>query len=138
MTWIDLGFLFVAFLIVVLFFLSLIESSIARLSQVSLKVLAEKQEHQRIQLLENVSKDRIHFLLPLQFGIQAVQSVIAVLVCALCLMSSLPYAVGWALFIVLLVVFLFRQLIPKMLISGRSGKNAFETVTVFWQVLSPA
>ena len=131
MTWIDLGFLFVAFLIVVLFFLSLIESSIARLSQVSLKVLAEKQEHQRIQLLENVSKDRIHFLLPLQFGIQAVQSVIAVLVCALCLMSSLPYAVGWALFIVLLVVFLFRQLIPKMLIRDDPGRMLLRLLPFF-------
>ena len=131
MTWIDLGFLFVAFLIVVLFFLSLIESSIARLSQVSLKVLAEKQEHQRIQLLENISKDRIHFLLPLQFGIQALQSVIAVLVCSLFLMSSLPYAVGWALFIALLVVVLFRQLIPKMLIQDDPGRMLLRLLPFF-------
>lgn len=131
MTWIDVGYLFVVFLIIVLFFLSLIESSIARLSQVSLKVLAEKREHEKIQLLENISKDRIQFLLPLQFGIQVVQSVIAVLVSTLCLMSALPYAVGWALLIMLTVVFLFHQLIPKMLIRGDPGRVLLRLLPFF-------
>ena len=103
---------------VVLFFLSLIETSITRLSQVSLKVLVEKEQYEKIGLLENISKDRVHFLLPLQFGIQMVQSAIAVLLTALCLMSSLPYPVAWALLSMLGVVFLFRQLFPKMLIRG--------------------
>ncbi len=131
MTWIELGFLFVVFLIIVLFFLSLIESSISRLSQVSLKVLAEKREHERVRLLENISRDRIQFLLPLQFGIQVVQSVIAVLVCTLCLISSMPYPVGWALLIMFTVVFLFRQLIPKMLIQGDPGKVLLRLLPFF-------
>ena len=118
MSWIDLAFVTAGFLVVVLFFLSLIEISIARLSQVSLKVLAEKPEYETIDLLGDLSKDRTHFLLPLQFGIQVIQSAIAVVVTSLCLMSLLSYAAGWALLIMLTVVLLFRQLLPKMLIRG--------------------
>lgn len=113
-----MGFLATALLVVVLFILSLIETSINRLSQVSLKVLAEKEDHRKIDLLENISRDRSHFLLPLQFGIQLVQVITAVIVTTLCLVSELPYAAGWALLIMVAVIALFRQIIPKMITHG--------------------
>lgn len=113
-----MGFLATALLVVVLFILSLIETSINRLSQVSLKVLAEKEDHRKIDLLENIARDRSHFLLPLQFGIQLVQVITAVIVTTLCLVSELPYAAGWALLIMVAVIALFRQIIPKMITHG--------------------
>lgn len=100
---------------VLLFVLSLVENSIARLSQVSLKVLADKEEGEQIKLLDNLARDRSHYLLPLQFGMQFAQITLAVLVTTLVLSSQVPYGALGALLLMLALIALVRQLIPRML-----------------------
>lgn len=138
MNWTSFGSLAAAFLVAILFLLSIIESSIARLSQVALKVLAEKEAREEIKILENISSDRSHYLLPLQFGIQVVQIAAAVLVTSLFLRSELTYPALWAIAVMLFIVSVFRQLLPKMVTQGDPERVLLRLLPVFrkaYQVL---
>ncbi len=104
-----------AFLVALLFFFSLVEACINRLSRVSLRVLAEKENSSRLDLLEEIDRNRSQFLLPLQFGNQVLQVGIAVLVTASSVLAGVSYSPLWALLIMVGVVSMFRQLIPKLL-----------------------
>ncbi len=86
----------------------------ARFSRVSLKVLAEKGENPDARLLEEISRDPGFFLMPLRFGIQFLQVATAVVVAYLFFSSRLPYALVGALVTMVVVVSVFRQLIPKI------------------------
>ena len=107
------------FLAVVLFFLSVLESSISRISRLSLKVLAEREQSSKVELLQDIAGDRVQFLLPIQFGSQVLVVISAVVVSALFLESNLAYASLWAFVAVVIVIALFRQLFPKMIVQSQ-------------------
>ena len=67
-----LTLVFLSLLLIVLVYLSVVESSITGLTRLSLKVLAEKYPANRYRLLDEIAGDRRSVLLPLQFGIQLV------------------------------------------------------------------
>ncbi len=98
-----------------LFFLSLVETAVVRLSRVSLRVLAEREKDHEIALLEDIGRDRIRFLLPLQFAIQILTGLIAILVAVTVIQWQAPYPILLALGVMVGVIAVVRQLIPKFL-----------------------
>ncbi len=96
-------------------FLSLVEVSTTRLSRVSLRVLAERERERGIKLLEKAAQDRLQFLLPVQFAIQALTVAVASLATWLAVSWEIPYPIGWAFAATLLLVGTFRQLLPRWL-----------------------
>jgi len=95
-------------------FLSVVQNSVAGLSAVSLRVLAERANGTSA-ILADLSKDPRHFLLPIEFGIQVLQVIGAVMVTVILTESGLrhPYVMSAGLLI--LAVYLFRQLLPRLI-----------------------
>lgn len=96
-------------------FLSLLETAAIRLSRVSLRVLADRDRDQQISLLEDIAQDRVQFLLPLQFAIQILTVTVAILTVAIFEELEVQYPILFALGVMLGVIALLRQLIPKFL-----------------------
>lgn len=106
------------FLVGVLFLLSVLESSISRISRLSLKVLAEREQNAKDQLLQDIAGDRVQFLLPIQFGSQVLVVILAVVISSLLFEADVAYAFLWAFASVVVVIALFRQLFPNMIVQS--------------------
>ncbi|MEE8590233.1 MAG: hemolysin family protein [Spirochaetia bacterium] len=127
----SVGLFTVAFLIVLLFLLSVLESSISRLSRLSLKVLAERKKEAKFRLLEDIVEDRIQFVLPLKFGAQLSVVTSAVLITWMFFSSDLPYAPGWALAVMVAIIALFRQLFPRMITQSEPERVVLRLLPLF-------
>lgn len=118
-----------------LFFISVMESSISRLSRLSLKVLAERERSPKVRLLEDIARDRIQFLLPLQFGSQLLLMVLAVLTTLMFLGSGAAYApfwaLVWALVVMVAIISLFRQLVPRMITQSEPERVLLRLLPLF-------
>ena len=106
------------FLVGVLFLLSVLESSISRISRLSLKVLAEREQNAKDHLLQDIAGDRVQFLLPIQFGSQVLVVISAVVISSLLFEADVAYAFLWAFASVVVVIALFRQLFPQMIVQS--------------------
>jgi len=95
-------------------FLSVVQNSVAGLSAVSLRVLAERANGTSA-ILADLSKDPRHFLLPIEFGIQVLQVIGAVLVSVILARSGLPHPYVLSVCILIVAVYLFRQLLPRLI-----------------------
>lgn len=95
-------------------FLSVVQHSVAGLSPVSLRVLAERANGKRA-ILADLSKDPRHFLLPIEFGIQVLQVVGAVFVTVVLAESGLRHPYLLSIGILVLAVYFFRQLLPRLI-----------------------
>ena len=113
MNWVTLALLSCFVLLLLLLFLSLLETCIGQISRVSLRVLAEKRGAERTALLPDVAADRGAFLLPIQFTSHGLQIVVAVVITALVAHLRWMYSPVWALVISIAVILVFGQLIPK-------------------------
>jgi len=102
----------------VLFLLSVLESSISRISRLSLKVLAEREQNAKDHLLQDTAGDRVQFLLPIQFGSQVLVVISAVVISSLLFEADVAYAFLWAFASVVVVIALFRQLFPQMIVQS--------------------
>ena len=122
MSWSSLGFFTVACLVLFLFLLSILESSISRLSRLTLRVLAEREKSPKLHLLEAIAEDRIQFLLPLKFGAQLSIVSSAVLISWLLFRLDVAYAAWWALAGMVAIVSLFRQLFPRLITQSRAER----------------
>jgi CBS domain containing-hemolysin-like protein len=127
----SVGLFTVAFLIVLLFLLSVLESSISRISRLSLKVLAEREKEAKFRLLEDIVKDRVQFVLPLKFGAQLSVVTSAVLITWMFFSSDLPYAPGWALAAMVATIALFRQLFPRMITQSEPERVLLRLLPLF-------
>ena len=107
--------LFSSLALVFVFWLALLESSISRLSQVSLRVMLEKDRDQKASLLKDVLRDRTQFLVPLQFAIHALTVVIAVLIAKLFLDLGWDFAVLWAIASAVVLMGFVREIVPNWL-----------------------
>ena len=88
----------------VLFLLSVLESSISRISRLSLKVLAEREQNAKDHLLQDIAGDRVQFLLPIQFGSQVLVVISAVVISSLLFEADVAYAFLWAFASVVVVI----------------------------------
>ena len=136
MSWSSLGFFTVACLVLLLFLLSILESSISRLSRLTLRVLAEREKSPKLHLLEAIAEDRIQFLLPLKFGAQLSIVSSAVLISWLLFRLDVAYAAGWALAGMVAIVSLFRQLFPRLITQSRAERGSPPFSTSFQKLLS--
>ena len=127
----SVGLFTVAFLIVLLFLLSVLESSISRISRLSLKVLAERKKEPKFRLLEDIVEDRVQFVLPLKFGAQLSVVTSAVLITWMFFSSGLPYAAGWALAVMVAIIALFRQLFPRMITQSEPERVVLRLLPLF-------
>lgn len=112
--------LFAGLLLVVLVFLSTIESAYESLSDVSIKVLAaEREESSRAKFFREMLDHRQRFELMLIFGTQLSIVAIAILLAAVVIDLGIrqPLLITFAASFV--VVILFRQLIPRLLAQNR-------------------
>lgn len=115
MNWVLLALLACFLLLLCLLFLSLLETCVAKISRVSLRVLAEKRANTKTALLSEVAGDRRAFLVPIQFTSHGLQVVLAALITASVAHSQWTYWPFWALIISVVVILGFGQLIPKSL-----------------------
>lgn len=119
-------------LLLLVFLLSIVESSITRLSRLSLKVLAEKETDPRLALLEEIARDRRQFLLPVQLGIQLL--LIALTVLLFLFFASPPRALTPALLTLAAmfpVIFLFRQLLPRLITERNPEGILRKSIPIF-------
>ena len=117
--------------LVVLVFLSTIESAYEALSEVALRVMAvEREEHPRAQFFRELLEHRQRFELMLILGTQLSIAAIAIML-ASGLAVVLPYgAVAVALIAVFFAIVLFRQFLPRLLAQNRPER-------VLWALLPP-
>lgn len=119
-----------AFLLMI-FLLSLVETSTSRMSRVSLRVLAERERRRHIRLLEKAAKDRIQFLVPLQLAIQALTVAVVTLVSWAAVSSQIPYPALWAFLGLVALIALFRQVIPRYLTQGNPEAYLLRLLPIF-------
>jgi len=95
-------------------FLAVVQNSVAGLSAVTRRVLAERANGTSA-ILADISRNPRHFLLPIEFGIQALQVLGAVLVTLILSDAGLPHPYLLSLGLLLIGVYLFRQLFPRLI-----------------------
>ncbi len=95
-------------------FLSVVQHSVGGISAVSLRVLAERANGTSA-ILADLSKNPRHFLLPIEFGIQVLQVIGAVLVTVVLAGSGLRHPYVLSVGLLILAVYLFRQLLPRLI-----------------------
>lgn len=120
-----------AALTLLLFCLSVVEHCVTRISRVALRALAETVTDPKVGLLEEIARDRIHFLVPLQFGIQVLQVSLTVLMAALFAAARVDSPFLLALLSAVSVVLLFRQLIPRLITQGDPEKVLLTVLPLF-------
>jgi putative hemolysin len=126
---IELGIIPIALLL--LLFLSLVESAMAQSSPLVLRMLTERPEKQESTLLPIVLDDRMQILLPLQFGSQICVITAAVLVTHLSLRAWPTH--GWihSFVIMILLSAVFHQLLPRLLALNEPEKKLVVLLRLF-------
>jgi CBS domain containing-hemolysin-like protein len=115
--------------LLVLVFLSTIESAYESLSEVSLRVMAsEHEDDPRADFFREIMERRRRFELILILGTQLSIGAIAILVSSAIAGMGVKTHLVFAFVVVFLVVIVFRQLFPRMLTQNRPE-------TVFWHLL---
>ena len=113
-----LGTLSLAFL----FWMSLLESSISKMSQVSLRIMLERGPDREMGLLKDIVRDRTRFLLPLQLTIHTVTIVAAIVMVKFFIDLQIPFAAAWATLFSVLFIGMFRELIVQRM-TQKSPEN---------------
>ena len=111
-------------------FLSVLQASVGALSRVTLRVLADKESSSQ-PLLSGLADNPRHFLVPVEFGIQVMQVAAAVLVTASLVMSGQQYPYLASTVILILGVYLLRQLLPKMITQRNPDKVLLFVLRLF-------
>jgi CBS domain containing-hemolysin-like protein len=115
-----------------LVFLSTFESAYESLSEVSLKLLlAEHEESPRVTFFRELLEHRQRFELMLSFGTQLSIVSIAILVADIIAESGVGRPLLVTFFLTLVIVILFRQLIPRMLSQNRPEQVLWRLLPVF-------
>ncbi|HLG14868.1 MAG TPA: hemolysin family protein [Blastocatellia bacterium] len=115
--------------LLVLVFLSTIESAYESLSEVSLRVMAgEREEGPRAVFFQELLEHRRRFELMLILGTQLSIAAIAILLADLMTKTAVPWPIAFALGGVVVVIVTFRQLIPRMIAQN-------EPEEVLWRML---
>lgn len=124
-----LEFLLTLTFLFLLFFFSLFESALNRLTHFDLKLLNEHHPHNKI--LNLLASNNLKVIIPLGFGIHLSLIFVFVLATHLVVINIKPYPLLWAFFIVVTVNFLFRQLIPQMLTHLSPDKKLLFLLPLF-------
>jgi len=115
--------------------LSVFQNSIAQLSPVSLRVLAERANGTS-RLLAELSRNPRHFMLPVELGIQLLQVLGAVLVTAVFILARAPHPYLFSVVALLVGVYLFRQLLPRLITHRNPDRVLLRILPLAGGVLS--
>lgn len=96
-------------------FFSIFEAALHNLSPFELKLLKEEHRAGRGEVLQLLAVDNLQVIIPLSFGIQLSFVALAVFTVDAVLTILRPWGLLWALLIMVGIIFVFRQLIPRML-----------------------
>ncbi len=127
---ISLELFVIVFFINLLTFLSAVESTISQMSVVSLKLLADKHEG-KDEILNLIAEDRLQILIPLHLGTQTCSLTLSIVVTKLSLEWSLNYGLFIAFGVMVLVVLLFRQIIPWVITARNPERALLKLLPVF-------
>lgn len=108
-------------LLLMILLLSIVESAAAYFSEVHLKVLIEKHS-MGVRLLQTMGKDNSSFLITLQLAIQVLLVLISSLLTYLLVVWYGFQGFATSLLLLFMMVVLFRQIIPRLLIKGNQEK----------------
>lgn len=115
--------------LLVLVFLSTIESAYEALSELSLRVMVgEREDGPRTRFFRELLDHRRRFELMLILGNQLSIAAIAIFTIILLIRSNIEPAIPIALMSVFVIIVLFRQLLPRMLTQNHPEE-------VFWRML---
>lgn len=119
--------------LVLLFFLSLVESAISQSSPLTLRMIAERPDRPDLPLLPVVLENRMQVLVPLHFGSQLLVITVAILIAHLCLRTWPDHGIIYSFAVVIALLALFHQLIPRLLTQNESEKK----LTVLLRLFTP-
>ena len=105
----------IGFCIAFVFLLSLVETALTQSSQLTLRMVLERDDKPPTALMNLVLEDPIQVLMPLHVGTQFATITIAIATTHLCLERWGSWGVVLALPIVIAVSLAFRQLVPRLL-----------------------
>ncbi|HYL99348.1 MAG TPA: hemolysin family protein [Blastocatellia bacterium] len=110
-------------LVILLVFLSTLESAYESLSEVSLRVmLSDQEDSPRGKFFAELIEHRLRFELILVFGTQSSIVLAAIILFDAANRSSLPFPFVLAFIFAILIVMLFRQLVPRLIAQNRPEK----------------
>lgn len=129
-------------LVVALALMSIIDFAFAGVNKISLRRLMDTKKSKPIPLLLEMVDRRVEGLIAIHIGIQLVLIVIAILLAGAFIRSPFPYPVSLVIAIVLMlaVILVFRQLIPRMFVSRNPEfflLHLFPLFKVFYYALRP-
>jgi putative hemolysin len=131
-------FLAVGAVLLVLVFLSTLESAYESLSEVSLRVMdSEEDESSRAKFFRELLEHRQRFELILILGTQLSIAAIAVLLATGFARVGLRGSLALSLAIVLLVIVLFRQLIPRLISQNNPESTLWLLLPLFRLFYAP-
>jgi CBS domain containing-hemolysin-like protein len=124
--------------LVLLVFLSTIESAYESLSEVDLRVIAsEENESSRTRFFRELLEHRQRFELMLILGTQLSIAAIAVLLATGFMRLGLTASLAITLVLVLVVVVLFRQLLPRLMSQNRPEATLWLLLPIFQVLYRP-
>jgi len=127
-----------------LIFFSIIESALSQSNFITLRMMAEKSEGGSSSLISLVLENKNRILLPLYFGIQMTTLIVIIFISHICLLMWPNHGLVAAFGVNILIMILFRQLLPRLLVQVDpehkliSLLKAFHPVQIIlWAVVSP-
>ena len=124
-------YLGIILLLLILFFLSVVETAVIRLSRLTLRILAKRGSSLDPDLAGILNSDRSRFLLPVRFAVQLVQVTLVVVTIRIFLIPKLDQGFWWG-FVILLLTFWIMALILPMMVT----RNPEQTLLRLTPVLS--
>lgn len=96
-------------------FFSIFEAALHNLSPFELKLLKEERRSGGGEVLQLLARDNLQVIIPLSFGIQLSFVALAVFTVHVVLTMLRPWGLLWSLLVMVGIIFVFRQLVPRML-----------------------
>jgi CBS domain containing-hemolysin-like protein len=111
----SLALIGVAALVGLALFLAIVDAALHHSSRISLRLLAESRGAAEAELINRFLEDRLSVLMPLRLGTQAAMVGVTVLLTELFISVGIPRALLLAFFTMLLVLLVFRELLPNII-----------------------
>jgi len=127
----DIELPIIAFFLLSLFFLSLVESAITQSSLLVLRTMTERPEDHAPTLLAAVMEDKMQILMPLHFGLQLSLITIAIVSTHLCLQIWPNHGLIYSFVAVILVSIVFRQLLPRLFTQNEPERKLAHLLALF-------
>jgi putative hemolysin len=128
---VDIELAVIAFFLLLLFALSVVECAITQSSPLVLRTLAERSDNTGPSLLPTVLEDKIQILVPLHLGIQISFITAAILITHLCLLVWSKHGLIYSFIAILLVSVVSRQLLPRLLTQYEPERKLVQLLRLF-------